>query len=236
MNMFTSTVFVINYSLIAYVYSTSRMCYVMRLPGFEDKRVTDHVMWTEQNMTSRLKCAARCNQHDLAEMCGYNQNTGVCVAYNATFTDPSSVIYYDDSGYRMYSLCPGGPALGTCKTSADCLVANTFCMEGECVCDMMFVFSHAQGGCIQNCSHYGTTFTRYVGYILREHNDIKVESIPEKDCQAACISETSILCKTVDYNPTSNNCFLSSTGWSDAPATSRAADAKYNMHIRHCDV
>ncbi|XP_046364200.2 uncharacterized protein LOC124140596 isoform X2 [Haliotis rufescens] len=193
MNMFTSTVFVINYSLIAYVYSTSRMCYVMRLPGFEDKRVTDHVMWTEQNMTSRLKCAARCNQHDLAEMCGYNQNTGVCVAYNATFTDPSSVIYYDDSGYRMYSLCP-------------------------------------------DCSHYGTTFTRYVGYILREHNDIKVESIPEKDCQAACISETSILCKTVDYNPTSNNCFLSSTGWSDAPATSRAADAKYNMHIRHCDV
>ncbi|XP_067655655.1 uncharacterized protein [Haliotis asinina] len=234
--MFTLTFLVVNYILIACVHSATRMCYVKTLGEFEDKRVTDHVLWTEQKTDSLLECVARCNEHDRTLACGYNPNKAVCIAYSTKFTDPLNTRYSHDQGYRLYSLCPGGPALGACETSTDCLVVNTSCLEGACVCDMMFVSSEARGGCFQNCIRYGNTFTRFVGHILRNHNDKKLPSISERACQEACVHESSIVCKTADYNPTSANCFLSSTGWMDAPASSRAADVRYNLHIRNCDV
>ncbi|XP_067654351.1 uncharacterized protein [Haliotis asinina] len=89
---------------------------VKMMHGFENKRVTENVMWTEQNTASLFECAARCGQHDLAVTCGYNPRTLECVAYSARFTDPSAVAYVDNSKYRMYSLNPGCSRYGTTFT------------------------------------------------------------------------------------------------------------------------
>ncbi|XP_046364198.2 uncharacterized protein LOC124140595 [Haliotis rufescens] len=207
--------------------------------GFENKRVTEHVMWVEENTESLLECAARCGQHDLAVTCGYNPNTLECVAYSARFTDPSTVAYVDNSKYRMYSLnlvtVTAEPPLGICDTSDDCPVVDTECMEGECVCNITQVFSYAVAGCVQGCSQYSKTFTKFAGRVIWEHDDLLLGTLTEDECQAACVIETSIVCKTAQYSPVTSLCVLSSSGWLDVDVSDRATRESYNIHIRHCD-
>ncbi|XP_071099128.1 uncharacterized protein [Haliotis cracherodii] len=213
---------------------------VKMMHGFENKRVTEHVMWVEENTESLLECAARCGQHDLAVTCGYNPATLECVAYSAMFTDPSTVDYVDNSKYRMYSLnpvtVPAEPPLGICDTSDDCQVVDTECMEGGCVCNITQVFSYAVAGCIQGCSQYGTTFTKYAGRLIVGHNDVLLYSLTEDECRANCVTETNILCKIAEYYQVGSSCALSSSAWIDITDSEKGTDMNYNVHIRHCDL
>ncbi|XP_046364196.2 uncharacterized protein LOC124140594 [Haliotis rufescens] len=210
---------------------------VEMIDGFENKRVTDHIMWTEPNTESLLECAVRCSQHDLAVTCGYNPNTLECVAYSARFTDQSTVAYVDNSKYRMYSLnpVPSVPPLGICNTSNDCLVADTECIEEECVCIISQVFSYAAGGCVQGCSQYSNTFTKFAGRVIYKHDDLFLTTATEDECRAACVTETSIVCKTLEYSSVSSACVLSSFGWMDVNVLYRGTNNNYDIHLRHCD-
>ncbi|XP_067654845.1 uncharacterized protein [Haliotis asinina] len=209
--------------------------------GFENKLVTENVMWTKQNTVSLIECAVRCGQQDLALSCGYNPSTLECVAYSARFTDPSAVAYVDNSEYRMYSLnpvmitIPAVPPLGFCTTSNDCLAANSTCMQGVCECNITHVFSYAAGGCVQGCSEYSTTFTTFAGHVIWGHDDGAMYVATEEECRAFCAIEKSIVCKTVQYNNELSTCHLSSFGWVDVAPSYRALRIKYNLHVRHCN-
>ncbi|XP_071099422.1 uncharacterized protein [Haliotis cracherodii] len=77
-------------------------CDITPLVGFENKRVTGGVMWTNTTFTSLTQCAVRCALFPTIKSFGYSQSTGECVAYNTPATSP----YTTETGFNMYSSCP----------------------------------------------------------------------------------------------------------------------------------
>ncbi|XP_046364171.2 coadhesin-like [Haliotis rufescens] len=81
------------------------VCEVKPLPDFQNKRVSEGVLWTKTDMTSRAECAARCSLFRVIKSFGYKEASEECVAHTVPLTTPAAMTYASESGFNMYSTC-----------------------------------------------------------------------------------------------------------------------------------
>ncbi|XP_071099424.1 thrombospondin-2-like [Haliotis cracherodii] len=81
------------------------VCEVKSLPDFQNKRVSEGVLWTKTDMTSRAECAARCSLFSVIKSFGYKEASRECVAYTVPLTTPAAMTFASESGFNMFSTC-----------------------------------------------------------------------------------------------------------------------------------
>ncbi|XP_071099423.1 coadhesin-like [Haliotis cracherodii] len=81
------------------------LCEVKPLPDFQNKRVSEGVLWTKTDMTSRAECAARCSLFSVIKSFGYKEDSEECVAHTVPLTTPAAMTHVSESGFNMYSTC-----------------------------------------------------------------------------------------------------------------------------------
>lgn len=87
---------------------------------------------------------------------------------------------------------------------------------------------------VLGCLAYGMTMTSYHGFGISKHNRvIFIASIDE--CMTSCVTETTYLCLSVDYEIATGRCHLATVGWLDVDESARVDTADgYTFMSRDC--
>lgn len=108
------------------------------------------------------------------------------------------VLYYDGIG-------------SACGESFDvCRVENSECRDGKCQCKMGMSHDSLQEKCVDACADgYGNTYQTVHNYIIRGHNTVTVNETSLEDCKEQCETADNFECRSIDYFPRWEACYLS---------------------------
>ncbi|XP_067654512.1 uncharacterized protein [Haliotis asinina] len=190
------------------------------MPDFDNKRVAEGLIWSEKEVDTRLICVRRCMKDDQCMMVGYTPDSGQCRGYNVDVrsTYPDKVTTVDEPGFSMYVMCRVLDFVGkTCNTSSDCLGDRSVCESGQCLCEIGYSHSRHKGydTCNIDCDKYGSTFTAYSGRAIYYYNTKTYSGFNVASCKQFCLSETTFLCKSYEYNFDTGKCNIMSFSWLD---------------------
>ncbi|XP_067648929.1 uncharacterized protein [Haliotis asinina] len=128
-----------------------------------------------------------------------------------------------------------------CTNDADCPVSMTLCFHGRCLCNPGYSHNIRSNSCDRDCKNYGDTMTWYQGLSISGNNRKSADvhgdlEHAKKMCMAACVQETSFICKTVDLGRSIfRDCCLSSKGYLDVSIEDRDSDEVFwILGVRGC--
>lgn len=115
------------------------------------------------------------------------------------------ILYYDGIG-------------SACGSSFDvCHVENSACRDDKYQCKLGLSYDGLQQSCVDRCERgYGNTYQTVYNYIIRDNNYDTVNGTSLKECQQRCETDEAFLCRSFDYFPRWNTCYLSEHTKSDA--------------------
>ena len=106
----------------------------------------------------------------------------------------------------------------TCSYDAeDCNLPQSECRDRKCQCEIGLSFDNELNQCTDTCKQYGCTFQSARQRIIREFNDKIIENVTLSECKDHCIQETDFLCKSFDYFPRWETCYMSQRTKIDTP-------------------
>ena len=108
------------------------------------------------------------------------------------------VLYYDSIG-------------SPCDQSFDvCKIENSECRDGKCQCEVGMSHDSLQGRCADACADgYGSTYQTTNNYIIRGHNSVSLNETSLEECKEHCETEKKFVCRSFDYFPRWQECYLS---------------------------
>lgn len=106
----------------------------------------------------------------------------------------------------------------SCSTNGgECVTKDGECRDGKCQCVPGYSYDLGLRTCASSCETYGFTFQSVKRRIIRDYNDLTLEDVELDDCTKACIEETTFVCRSFDYFPRWNACYLSENVKTDVP-------------------
>lgn len=115
------------------------------------------------------------------------------------------VLYYDGIG------SPCGPSFDVCR------VDKSECRDGKCQCVPGLSHDSLHEECVETCEDgYGNTYQTVHNYIIRGNNNAILNETSLEECKEHCETEESFNCRSFDYFPRWDSCFLSENVKSDA--------------------
>ena len=97
-----------------------------------------------------------------------------------------------------------------CVPHADqCVDTDSECRNRKCQCLPGKSYDLKKRRCVDTCDKYGNTFQAISYYVIRGHNDLVLNDTSLAHCTAHCNQETAFLCRSFDYFPAWQQCFLS---------------------------
>ena len=93
-----------------------------------------------------------------------------------------------------------------------CITVRSECRENKCQCKPGLSSDALQQTCVEKCGMgYGKTYQTVPNYAIRGYNDLTLENVTLDTCREQCETDKSFVCRSFDYFPAWNSCYLSSS-------------------------
>ncbi|XP_046560084.1 uncharacterized protein LOC124269111 [Haliotis rubra] len=215
----------------------SPSCWVKAMSDFDNKRVTEGLIWSVEAVDTRIICVRSCMKDGQCMMAGYTPGSGQCRGYNVDVRSPDNVTTVDDPGFSMYLMCRALNFIGKmCNSSSDCSGDRSVCESGQCLCDIGYSHSRHKGydTCDRDCTNYGSTFTSYSDRAIQSSNTKTVFGLSVASCQQFCLNETTFLCKSYEYYFADEKCNTMSFSWLDKGTDFHRVLPDWAYYNRNC--
>lgn len=104
-----------------------------------------------------------------------------------------------------------GIGSGCAGRSDICRTPKSECRDNKCQCLPGLSSNALDQTCVSKCNRgYGDTYQTVHNYAIRGFNDLSLENVTLEVCKKRCEAEKTFVCKSFDYFPEWNSCFLSS--------------------------
>ncbi|XP_053402042.1 uncharacterized protein LOC128545974 [Mercenaria mercenaria] len=125
-----------------------------------------------------------------------------------------------------------------CTTNTKCSdVEDSECKWMACKCKPGLSYHHGTRKCLSDCGDYGygNTYQVEMDAYLNGSGTNKFTSISLKDCIQKCATETSIVCRSVEYWKDSQTCFLSWETLHTNPSSHKKDHRNSVIYTRDCN-
>lgn len=98
-----------------------------------------------------------------------------------------------------------------------CVVEHSECRDDMCQCVPGFSHDSLRQRCVPKCPHgYGDTYQVVHNYIIRGFNNRSVNETSLEECKLLCETEKTFECRSFDFFPNYDSCYLSEKTKGDA--------------------
>ncbi|XP_067668666.1 uncharacterized protein [Haliotis asinina] len=178
-----------------------------RVTTFDNRMFSRWLLWTKSSVKIN-ECAIFCLREKACVSFQVNSGCSVCRAYAVAFNENSAS--ESAPGYMLFVKEKDTGFIGSsCQQNTDCSLANSVCVNSECMCDPGLVFSPQQKSCVSTCTQYGPHYTAIRGYYIGENNMAAYTGVTEQQCMDRCTAHAAFVCRSADWRASDGRCDLS---------------------------
>ncbi|KAH3702613.1 hypothetical protein DPMN_077637 [Dreissena polymorpha] len=132
------------------------------------------------------------------------------------------------------ALFQGGIGAPCSDYGGECSARGSECRDGKCQCKTGISFSPRQRACLDRCPEYGVTYQIVPEHIIRGFNRLTLNDTTLTKCMERCSTERSFVCRSFDFFPRWEQCYLSADVMKDVGDDAWENNPEGNHYQRDC--